>query len=336
MNRGRKFISVYLLGALTLHLPFISAAAPEVFARNLRFGDSGPDVYLLQKTLNQDADTRLAASGPGSLGNETEYFGAATKAGVERFQRKYAQDTLIPAGLDAPTGFVGPLTRAKLYALAASAKPAPMQNGSSQKKSAPKSLKTATSTPAGTSTNPNLVNIDFYLEKVAELERVNGVNEETINEHAKSIREYAASTSTNFRTQFETDLRSNLTNPPSSGVPWGVFSMFEKLLEPILGLVMKPAQAVTGVPFGGPIVYVYPCSCPPGIFSLGVGPPSTTPILNYVVGTQAFLSYNLPAARFFLGLYTPGVQSCWQYAVVACFPIPAAGQIQPMVGSSPL
>lgn len=307
-----------LIGAIgfSLVFTFASHAAAETFSRNLKLGDSGADVLSLQKALNGDPDTRLTLSGPGSPGEETDYFGYLTKAAVERFQEKHSRDTLAPVGLGAPTGFVGPLTRKKLASLAAGggAAPAPSRRPSAD-------------TPPASPSNPNLVNIDFYLEEVGKLERVQGVDEATIQEHARFIRDYAASTSTDFRAQFESELKRNLTAPQSG---------FRKLIDPLLGWLAEPAQAITGAPFGGPIVYVYPCSCPPEIFSLGVGPPSTAPVLNYAAGTQAFLSYNLPAARFLLGLYTPGVQSCWQFDILGCFPIPAAGQIQPMVGSSPL
>ncbi len=76
------------------------------FTRNLTLGSSGSDVKCLQGILNQAADTQVSASGVGSAGNETMYFGAKTKAAVVKFQTKNA---IAPAA-----GFVGPITRAKL------------------------------------------------------------------------------------------------------------------------------------------------------------------------------------------------------------------------------
>jgi peptidoglycan hydrolase-like protein with peptidoglycan-binding domain len=86
-------------------------SADIIFTRNLFLGLSGQDVKLLQQTLNRDSETKIADIGPGSLGQETEYFGNLTKIAVEKFQLKYAEYILKPANLIYPTGFVGYLTR---------------------------------------------------------------------------------------------------------------------------------------------------------------------------------------------------------------------------------
>ena len=98
-------------------------AAESAILRTLKQGSRGPDVRELQQILNRDPETRVSESGPGSLGNETEYFGPLTHDAVLRLQRKYALDILAPIGLSAPTGIVGTQTRLFLLRLTADKTP---------------------------------------------------------------------------------------------------------------------------------------------------------------------------------------------------------------------
>jgi peptidoglycan hydrolase-like protein with peptidoglycan-binding domain len=94
-----------------------SDVCPFTWTRDLSSGSTGGDVMTLQKFLNSDADTRVAATGAGSMGMETEYYGPATAAAVSKFQVKYRADILSPAGLVNPTGYFGPSSRGKANAL---------------------------------------------------------------------------------------------------------------------------------------------------------------------------------------------------------------------------
>jgi hypothetical protein len=94
-----------------------AAVCPYTWTRDLKTGATGADVKMLQQFLNANADTRVAATGAGSAGMETETFGPATAAAVSKFQVMHRADILTPAGLTNPTGFFGPSTRAKANAL---------------------------------------------------------------------------------------------------------------------------------------------------------------------------------------------------------------------------
>lgn len=83
------------------------------FTRNLSLGMRNDDVKKLQEFLNQHG-ILVSETGPGSIGNETNYFGVKTKNAVIKFQEKYFDNILKPLNLSKATGFVGTSTRNQL------------------------------------------------------------------------------------------------------------------------------------------------------------------------------------------------------------------------------
>ncbi len=80
------------------------------FTRSLTIGSRGEDVRQLQQVLNEYGFT-VSATGAGSAGNETTYFGNRTKQALVLFQNFYRAEVLTPVGLTSGTGYFGPSTR---------------------------------------------------------------------------------------------------------------------------------------------------------------------------------------------------------------------------------
>lgn len=78
--------------------------------RDLYPGSQGADVRSLQEYLNARGFT-LAASGAGSPGNETTYYGNLTASAVRRFQESHFAEILSPLGYASGTGICGSSTR---------------------------------------------------------------------------------------------------------------------------------------------------------------------------------------------------------------------------------
>lgn len=86
------------------------------FTRNLTVGVVGDDVKCFQQYLN-GAGHKVAASGAGSPGSESTYFGSLTQAAATKWQ---AANGVAPA-----VGYFGSISRAKYASLAAASPAAP-------------------------------------------------------------------------------------------------------------------------------------------------------------------------------------------------------------------
>ncbi len=106
MNKNRRLISGAFFGLLLMALNLFSIArtaqAAFVFNNNLKITNANSDVKELQKYLNARG-APVALSGVGAPGQETNYFGPATKAALIKFQKI---NKISPA-----SGYFGPRTR---------------------------------------------------------------------------------------------------------------------------------------------------------------------------------------------------------------------------------
>lgn len=102
--------------AVTAAVAPVKAEAGAVkLTRALKVGNTGSDVKQIQTFLNKNGFT-VSASGAGSPGKETTYYGKATTEAIKKFQVKYG---IVLSGTPETTGYgnLGPKTRAKLNEL---------------------------------------------------------------------------------------------------------------------------------------------------------------------------------------------------------------------------
>ncbi|MCF7906409.1 peptidoglycan-binding protein [Patescibacteria group bacterium] len=76
------------------------------FTKPLDIGEISEDVKNLQIFLNNNGFL-ISEDGPGSKGNETNYFGPKTKEALIKFQNEYKKEILEPLGIDNGTGYLG-------------------------------------------------------------------------------------------------------------------------------------------------------------------------------------------------------------------------------------
>ncbi len=86
----------------------------DLITKDLVYRMADQQVKLLQQILNKNKSTVLAATGIGSSGKETSYFGPATLKAVQKFQLLNA---IVSSPKENGYGRVGPKTRAVLNAI---------------------------------------------------------------------------------------------------------------------------------------------------------------------------------------------------------------------------
>ncbi len=323
------------------------------FTRSLQVGMSGSDVRELQKVLNSDSKTQISASGIGSPGQESMYFGQLTKQAVIRFQEMYRNDILTPNGLSSGTGYVGPstikvLNRSNKTALLqptstpGSSYVAPSLAQQGLVKDLPNETtfvpQTTPSQPGSASTidytNPNLAHVDEMFaatNAIAAKQGLPPLSTDLKNQVLKDL-----STTTNMREKFVELARKNMAKANTK--PTGVAGIMQDSLTKLVTFFSpNTAVAQTGTDFGTPLISstVY-CTCSGDVWLIYMSPlPPTFPVLlSYTMGTQMYMTYSALGATQLLGKYQIGTQMCYMTVGYSCIPYPNEGWITPFLGSS--
>ncbi len=185
--------------------------------------------------------------------------------------------------------------------------------------------------------NPNLVGLDEFIETEIKIAKDQGYTDKKIEDMVKAIRDTALNSGIDFRKEFEKELdkQNNLSITPA---PQNIFSRILSKAFVALGLTTPVAEAQSGVPFGGAVLFPLPCICNVGVPSFVIQiqplPPSFATSLFYIAGTQQFAYRNLPASRYVLGTYAPTPGICLVGILPGCTTIPNTGIISPLTGSS--
>jgi peptidoglycan hydrolase-like protein with peptidoglycan-binding domain len=123
------------------------------FTRDLTLGSTGEDVRQLQQFLNSKGFS-VAASGAGSPGMESTYFGNLTKSALAAFQ--------AANGINPPVGYFGPITRSAISLMV------PVGSG--------------TGTGTGTGTGSTGTTLSGGAGSINDVDYVSGINNEEVGE----------------------------------------------------------------------------------------------------------------------------------------------------------
>lgn len=341
--------------AVVLLSLFLSAsivnAAP--FERPLKLGDRGTDVRALQVFLNSDPFTRIAESGPGSPGQETDYFGEKTKVAVKRLQERNRSTVLTPNGLTRGTGYVGTATLALLTKSLVSTPGVRTPEVRTVQPVTPVLPSNEDGLPGTLATIERLGKQQGFTE--AEIARLTGAVTEQVRATTTPLaRAFVEQVQRDNPRQQPLVLKDRLSEIALAFAP--LFADAPRLATDLstitnslsdlggsiglgmgLGAPLGIGAASAMLPFGGAIVGVPVwCACTVSWWiPITPLPPSFPAALMYFPGSQAFLSYNIPATLWLLGYYEPGPQ-CLIFVGIGCAPLPTQGLILPVVGSSPL
>ena len=336
-------------------LPAVVLSQADLFYRNLELGNVGDDVKKLQMELNKVAKTRVSESGPGSIGEETTYFGPLTKDAVIRYQNLYAEEVLHPIGLLSGTGFVGRMTRARLNnkdiedtdVLTIEDKVIKATEIVDPRKNSSRKPNAQETNGLQVNNSGNQVNLDLFVNEIRKHGVRSGLSSLELGEIEVAVREQAVS-GPDFQEEFIRQSEKNLIPKTREEIlrsveGFNIENASSFLPQPIESLLSgfgigssqnKLSQAGLINNFGGTILYTFPCVCDPVVWKVLVGLPSPV-FADYVLGTQLYLSYTFPRILSrAIGRWVISAPICYVYVGVSCVPVPGEGFITPIVGNS--
>ncbi len=186
----------------------------------------------------------------------------------------------------------------------------------------------------------NTLIIDYFNQYGQEVEFTN--LEGYVNEVRSALSEDG------YKQVLQNNGESVVLGEPNEDVDTGFFAFFNKIfsspeeknksfLESI-GFV-EPAYAST-IPYGGRILYGYPCTCSANWFNGVLDPRGLVHILVVQPGYSrlyAYFNVYTPGAGL-VGSFTPTTGTCWMYVGTACYVQPTTGVMDlfPGTGTTPL